>query len=336
MVRMAKVGVIGGGAFGTAMACVVRRAGNEVVLWAREPEVVESVNRERENKVFLKGVPVLDGIVATGNLEAAVRGKDFLLAVVPAPHQRRVATELAKFLPPGLPVVNCSKGVERGSCALMPQVLSEALPGAVVAVLSGPSFAKEIAVDLPCGVTLACADREVGERLCKSIGTELFRAYHSYDVIGAAVGGVMKNVISIASGIVAGRKLGENARATLITRGLAEATRLGVAMGAHEDTFLGLAGVGDLMLTANSLQSRNTSLGVAIGEGKRAADVLAARKEVTEGAFSAEAVAELARRHRVEMPIAAMVDAILNHGEELDASLLKLVHHPYHDELEAG
>lgn len=333
---MAKVGVIGGGAFGTAMACVVRRAGNEVVLWAREPEVVESVNRDRENKVFLKGVPVLDGIVATGNLEAAVRGKDFLLAVVPAQHQRRVATELARFLPPGLPVVNCSKGVERGTCALMPQVLSEALPGAVVAVLSGPSFAKEIAVDLPCGVTLACADREVGERLCKGIGTELFRAYHSYDVIGAAVGGVMKNVISIASGIVAGRKLGENARATLITRGLAEATRLGVAMGAHEDTFLGLAGVGDLMLTANSLQSRNTSLGVAIGEGKRAADVLAARKEVTEGAFSAEAVAELARRHGVEMPIAAMVDALLNHGEDLDASLLKLVHHPYHDELEAG
>lgn len=333
---MAKVGVIGGGAFGTAMACVVRRAGNEVVLWAREPEVVESVNRDRENKVFLKGVPVLDGIVATGNLEAAVRGKDFLLAVVPAQHQRRVATELARFLPPGLPVVNCSKGVERGTCALMPQVLSEALPGAVVAVLSGPSFAKEIAVDLPCGVTLACADREIGERLCKSIGTELFRAYHSYDVIGAAVGGVMKNVISIASGIVAGRKLGENARATLITRGLAEATRLGVAMGAHEDTFLGLAGVGDLMLTANSLQSRNTSLGVAIGEGKRAADVLAARKEVTEGAFSAEAVAELARRHGVEMPIAAMVDALLNHGEDLDASLLKLVHHPYHDELEAG
>jgi glycerol-3-phosphate dehydrogenase (NAD(P)+) len=218
----------------------------------------------------------------------------------------------------------------------MPQVLSESLPGAVVAVLSGPSFAKEIAVDLPCGVTLACADRKIGERLCKSIGTELFRAYHSYDVIGAAVGGVMKNVISIASGIVAGRKLGENARATLITRGLAEATRLGVAMGAHEDTFLGLAGVGDLMLTANSLQSRNTSLGVAIGEGKRAADVLAARKEVTEGAFSAEAVAELARRHGVEMPIAAMVDAILNHGEPLEVSLLKLVHHPYHDELEAG
>jgi len=336
MGSMAKVGVIGGGAFGTAMACVVRRAGNDVTLWAREPEVVESVNRERENKVFLKGVPVLEGIMATGDLEAAVRGMDFLLAVVPAQHQRRVATELAKFLPPGLPVVNCSKGVERGTCALMPQVLSEALPGAVVAVLSGPSFAKEIAVDLPCGVTLACADREVGERLCEDIGTELFRAYHSYDVIGAAVGGVMKNVISIASGIVAGRKLGENARATLITRGLAEATRLGVAMGAQEDTFLGLAGVGDLMLTANSLQSRNTSLGVAIGEGKRAADVLAARKEVTEGAFSAEAVAELARRHRVEMPIASMVDAILNHGEDLEASLLKLVHHPYHDELEAG
>ncbi len=333
---MAKVGVIGGGAFGTAMACVVRRAGNEVTLWAREPEVVESINLHRENRVFLKGVPVVDGIAATGDLGEAVRGMDFLLMVAPAQHQRRVAQQLAAFLPQGTPVVNCSKGVERGSCALMPEVLAEVLPGAVVAVLSGPSFAKEIAVDLPCGVTLACADAKVGEELCRRIGTEIFRTYHSFDVTGAAIGGVMKNVVSIASGIVAGRKLGENARATLITRGLAEATRLGVAMGAHPDTFLGLCGVGDLMLTANSLQSRNTSLGVAIGEGRKAADVLAARKEVTEGAFSAEAVAQLAARHGVEMPITETVDSILNHGVELDAALAKLIHHPYHDELEAG
>jgi glycerol-3-phosphate dehydrogenase (NAD(P)+) len=333
---MAKIGVIGGGAFGTAMACVVRRAGNDVTMWAREPEVVESINRDGENRAFLPGVAMVKGIVATGNLEQAVSGMDFLLMVAPAQHQRSVAGQLAPFLARGTPVVNCSKGVERGSCALMPEVLAEMLPGAVIAVLSGPSFAREIAVDLPCGVTLACADPAVRELLCRHIGTDRFRTYRSFDIIGAAIGGVMKNVISIASGIVAGKKLGENARATLITRGLVESTRLGVAKGAHPDTFLGLCGVGDLMLTANSLQSRNTSLGVAIGEGRKAADVLAARKEVTEGAFSTEAVAQLAAKLGIDMPITQTIDAVLNHGADLDASLTKLIHHPYHDEIEAG
>jgi glycerol-3-phosphate dehydrogenase (NAD(P)+) len=218
----------------------------------------------------------------------------------------------------------------------MPEVLAETLPGAVVAVLSGPSFAREIAVDLPCGVTLACADAAVGEALCRRIGTERFRTYYSFDVIGAAVGGVMKNVIAIASGIVAGKKLGENARATLITRGLAEGARLGVAKGAHPDTFLGLCGVGDMMLTANSLHSRNTSLGFAIGEGRKAADVLGDRKEVTEGAFSTEAVAQLAAQLGIDMPITQTIDTVLNHGADLDAALAKLIHHPYHGELEAG
>ena len=333
---MSKVGVIGGGAFGTAMACVARRAGHAVTLWAREPEVIEALNRQRENVVFLPGVPVPEGIVATGELEPAVRGMDFVLAAVPAQHQRRVAAAFAPFVTPGLPVVNCAKGVERESCALMPQVLVEALHGAVIAMLSGPSFAREVALDLPCGVTLACAERQVGEQLCQGLGSGRFRAYHSHDVIGTAVAGTVKNVVSIASGIVAGRQLGESARATLVTRGLAEATRLGLAMGAEEDTFLGLAGVGDLMLTAHSPHSRNTSLGVAIGEGHRAADVLAARRQVTEGALSAESVARLARRHRVEMPIVGMVDAILNHDAEPDAALLALARHPYHDELEAG
>ncbi len=333
---MARIGVIGGGAFGTAMACVVRRAGNDVTLWARETDVVESINRERDNRHFLAGVPIPEGITATGDLQQAVKGQDILLMVVPAQHQRRVALQLAPWLARGTPVVNCSKGLEHGSLALMPEALAEALPGAVIAVLSGPSFAREIATDLPCGVTLACADQAVGEALCRRIGTERFRTYHSYDVIGAAIGGVMKNVVSIGSGIVAGRKLGENARATLITRGLAESARLGVAKGAHPDTFLGLCGVGDMMLTANSLQSRNTSLGVAIGEGRKAADVLASRKEVTEGAFSAEAVVQLAAKLGLDMPISQTVDAILNHGAELDAALLKLIHHPYHDELEAG
>jgi glycerol-3-phosphate dehydrogenase (NAD(P)+) len=249
---------------------------------------------------------------------------------------RAVTAQLRSVLRPGTPVVSCSKGIERGSCMLMPEVLAETLPESKLAVLSGPSFAREIARDLPCGVTLACADAALGEYLARAIGTARFRTYVSDDVIGAAIGGVMKNVLAIAAGIVEGKRLGENARATIITRGLAEATRLGVAKGARTETFMGLSGVGDLVLTCNSLQSRNTSLGVALGEGRKAAEVLAARREVTEGALSAEAVAALAKRLGVEMPISEAVDRVLNHEADLDATIARLLAHPYHYDRPAG
>jgi glycerol-3-phosphate dehydrogenase (NAD(P)+) len=322
---MAKIGVIGGGAFGTAMACVLRRSGNETMVWAREPEVVAGINRDGVNALFLSGVRLVPGISATNDLAAASRDKDFIVVAVPAQHLRGVAANLRPSLPAGTPVVTCSKGVERGSCALMPEVLAETLPGAAIAVLSGPSFAREIAADLPCAVTLACADGRVRARLAREIANPRFCVHPSDDVIGAAIGGVMKNVIGIASGIAAGRKLGENARSTLVTLGLAETMRLGLAKGARAETFMGVSGVGDLMLTANSLQSRNTSLGVALGEGKKLADVLAARKEVTEGAFSIEAVASLAGRLGVEMPIAFALDEVLNHGADLDAAIARLM-----------
>ena len=321
---MARVGVIGGGAFGTAMACVLRRSGHEPVIWAREPEVVAAINDEGANPLFLAGVRLAPGIAATGDLAAAARDRDFVLMAVPAQHVRTVAAGLRPFVAAGTPVVACSKGIERGSCALMPEVLAATLPGTTVAVLSGPSFAREIAAELPCGVVLACADAAARDRLARAIANPRFCVHPSDDVVGAAVGGVMKNVIGIASGIAAGRKLGENARATLITHGLAETMRLGVAKGARPGTFAGLAGIGDLMLTANSLQSRNTSLGVALGEGKRLAEVLAARKEVTEGAFSTEAVAALARRVGVEMPITLALDEVLNRGADLDGVMAGL------------
>ncbi len=327
---MARVGIIGGGAFGTAMACVIRRSDHETVIWAREPEVAASINRQGTNTLFLGGVRLVPGIAATNDLAAAAERADFLLLAPPAQHMRAVTTQLRPALKPGTPVVSCSKGIERGSCLLMPEVLAETLPRAKLAVLSGPSFAREIAHDLPCGVTLACADAAVGEMLVRAIGTPRFRTYLSDDLTGATIGGVMKNVLAIAAGIVQGRRLGENARATLITRGLAEATRLGLAKGARAETFMGLSGVGDLVLTCNSMQSRNTSLGVAIGEGRKAGDVLAARKEVTEGAHSAEAVAALAKRLRIEMPIVEAVDDVLNHGADLDATIARLLAHPYH------
>jgi glycerol-3-phosphate dehydrogenase (NAD(P)+) len=322
---MARIGVIGGGAFGTAMACVVRRSGHEVVIWAREPEVVDAINRQGLNPMFLAGVPLVPGIRATGEMAAALDGADFLLLVPPAQRMREIAARLAPLLKRGTPVVSCSKGLERASLALMPEVLAAALPQSPVAVLSGPSFAREIAIDLPCGVALACADGALARRLAALIANPRFGVQANEDPVGTAIGGVMKNVVAIASGVLAGRKLGENARATLVTMGLAEAIRFGLAKGAKRETFDGLAGIGDMMLTANSLQSRNTSLGFALGEGKRLEEVLAGRKEVTEGAFSAQAVVTLAQRLGVDMPISFAVDRLLNHGAALDDAIARLV-----------
>jgi glycerol-3-phosphate dehydrogenase (NAD(P)+) len=321
---MAKIGVIGGGAFGTAMACVVRRSAHEVVLWAREPEVVADINARGENPHFLPGVRLPEGIRATSDLADATAGAGFLLLAPPAQHMRAIAARLRDCLARGTPVVSCSKGLEQGSLALMPEVLAEELPGARVAVLSGPSFAREIALDLPCGVALACASVALGRRLAQAIANPRFGVHPNADLAGTAIGGLMKNVVAIASGVLAGRKLGENARATLVTMGLAEAIRFGLAKGARRKTFDGLAGIGDMMLTANSMQSRNTSLGFALGEGKTLAEVLAGRKQVFEGAFSAQAVVKLARRLEVAVPISHAIDDLLNHGAGLEATVERL------------
>jgi glycerol-3-phosphate dehydrogenase (NAD(P)+) len=326
---MGQVGVIGGGAFGTAMACVLRRRGHEVVLWAREPEVVDTVNAKRENAVFLRGVTLPEGIVATGEMAAAARASEFLLLVPPAQHMRAVTASLQPHLAAGTPVVSCSKGIERGSCALMSQVLADTLPQARVAILSGPSFAAEIAVDLPAGVTLACADPVLGARLEQAIGSARFRVYLSDDVVGAQVSGVMKNVLAIACGIVAGKGLGNSMRAMLLARGLAEAVDLGLALGARLETFLGLSGIGDIDLSCNSPQSRNMSLGMELGRGRTLAQVLGERITVQEGVHSAGAIAELAARLGVDMPIAGLVDRVLNHGADPDRELDALMAQPF-------
>jgi glycerol-3-phosphate dehydrogenase (NAD(P)+) len=324
---MARIGVIGGGAFGTAMACVVRRAGQEVVIWAREPDVVAAINRDRLNPIFLPGVPIAPGIVATGALGEAARA-DFVLLAPPAQHMRAVTSELRPQLAPATPVVSCSKGIERGTCALMSEVLAETLPAARVAVLSGPSFANEISIDLPTAVALACADPALGERLARDIRNPRFGILVTDDVVGAQLGGVLKNVLAIACGIVTGRKLGNNARAMLVALGLAETARLGLAMGARLDTFMGLAGIGDMDLSCHSPTSRNMSLGIALGEGRALHAVLGERVTVQEGVHSAAAVAALARRHGVEMPIAAAVDQVLNHDADIDAAIGRLLAHP--------
>jgi len=329
---MGRIGVIGGGAYGSAMACVLRRAGHETTIWAREPFTVTSINRDRINPLYLPHIQLPPGIRATGELAEAIERTDFVLLAVPAQFLRGVARDMAAHVPPGLPVVNCAKGIERGTCAFMPEVIADTIPHATVAVLSGPAFAGEVARDLPTGVTFACADPGVGETVSRAIATTNFCTYLTDDVPGSTIGGVMKNVLAIACGIAHGRKLGANARATLITRGLAEMARLGLAKGARLETFLGLSGIGDLTLTCNNVQSRNMSLGVSIGEGRALDEILAERREVTEGAYSAEALAALAKCLELSMPIVAAVDAVLNHGADIDASISRLIAHPWHHE----
>jgi glycerol-3-phosphate dehydrogenase (NAD(P)+) len=303
-------GVIGAGAWGTALAQVAGWAGLDVLLQAREPEVVDSIRARRINEAFLPGV-VLDSRVAVTADLADLASCDLILAVPPAQHMRSTLQAFAACHRPGVPVVLCSKGIERGSLKLMTEVLAETIPAAPAAVLSGPSFAAEVARGLPSAVTLACADEVLGEALMETLSAPAFRPYLAADLIGAEVGGAIKNVLAIACGISEGRGLGRSAHAALITRGFAEMTRMGVALGGQAETVAGLCGLGDLVLTCSSPQSRNMSLGLALGQGQSVEQALAGKRSVAEGYESAPAVRELAERTGVDMPISLAVAALL-------------------------
>jgi glycerol-3-phosphate dehydrogenase (NAD(P)+) len=332
---MQSIGIIGGGAWGTALGLVALRAGRDPLLWAREAEVVAAINDRRENALFLPGIALDPHLGATGELpEAAAR--DLLLLALPAQHLRTGAGALVPHLKPGTPVLICAKGIEERTGALLSEVVAEVLPRSPVAVLSGPTFATEVAAGHPTAITLAAADAKLGQRLVQTLGSRAFRPYHTDDVAGAQIGGAIKNVIAIACGIVVGRKLGDNVRAALITRGLAEMARLAHAKGGRAETLMGLSGLGDLTLTCTSLQSRNHSLGVALGEGRRLADILAARRSVAEGVTSAAAAAGLAQRLGIEMPIVAAVDAILHRGAAIDEAIEALLSRPFRSETRAA
>jgi glycerol-3-phosphate dehydrogenase (NAD(P)+) len=325
---MQRIGVIGGGAWGTALAQVLRRAGRDVVLWAREPEIVDAINRSHANPVFLPAVTIDPGIVATSELGVAARA-DGLLLTVPAQYLRDICFALAPLTPAHTPVVICTKGIEEGSGALMSEVVASSLPQAALAVLSGPTFAGEVARGLPTAVTLAASDAALGQRLIAALGTRAFRPYLSDDVTGAQVGGAVKNVMAIACGIVMGRGMGDNARAALVTRGLAEMVRLALAKGGKAETLMGLSGLGDLTLTCSSIQSRNHTLGLALGKGADLAQFLAERRSVAEGVSSSAAAATLARSLHVDMPIVFAVDAILHHGGDIDRVIEGLLARPF-------
>lgn len=325
---MQKFGIIGAGAWGTALAQTAAAAGRDVVIWAREEAVAQSINADHENTMFLPGIRLNPAIRATTDLAAAVESADALLVVTPAQHMRATLQNIRKHISPGVPVVLCSKGVEIETGVLMTQIAEEILPEHPLAVMSGPTFAKEVAQGLPAAIVVASTSHEAAKSLAEALSSKTFRPYVIDDPISAEVGGAVKNVIAIACGIVEGGKLGDSARAAIMTRGLAEITRLAAALGGKRETLLGLSGVGDLTLTCTSMTSRNFSLGFMLGEGKSLNEILAGRRAVTEGIATAAAVAKLARNIAVEMPICEAIDGVLNNGASIEDTIKALTTRP--------
>ena len=327
-----KIAVIGAGAWGTALAAVAARSAGQVAIWAREAPVVDAINHDHANPDFLPDVPLDPKILASGDLGAVLADAALGLVVVPTQHIRACLPALRAAWPSGAPLVVCAKGIEQDSGDLPTEIIAEAGIDAPVAVLSGPTFAAEVARGLPTAITLAATDHTEAERAAALIGHNMFRPYLSDDPIGVQVGGAVKNVIAIACGIVAGRKLGENARAALITRGLAEIGRLAAALGGRTETMMGLSGLGDLTLTCGSLQSRNMSLGFQLADGRTLDEIMASRRSVAEGVWTARSVAALASARGIDMPICQAVNAILHHGAAVDDAIEALLSRPFTSE----
>lgn len=328
---MKKAGVIGGGAWGTALAQAAAGADLDTVLWALEEDVVRDINQEHINPTFLPDIPLHHSIRATHDL-AEMGTCDFILMVCPAQFMRSVAEQLKPNLPTNVPLVICAKGIEKTTGYLMSEVLAEVTPDNPIAVLSGPTFAHEVAKGLPSAVTIAAHDIAVARRLTEAMGRPEFRPYWSDDVAGAQIGGSVKNVLAIACGIIAGMEMGENARAAAITRGLSEMTRFGQMKGARFETLAGLAGLGDLILTCSSTSSRNFSLGYHLGQGQNLDDLMSNRKTVAEGYHSAAILHKLATDADIDMPLATAVYQILYEGRDVGAAIREILHRPFSKE----
>ncbi|TKT71214.1 NAD(P)-dependent glycerol-3-phosphate dehydrogenase [Afipia massiliensis] len=325
MIVHQSISVVGAGAWGTALANATARAGRDVVLYARDRVAAEQIAQTRENPK-LPGIQLTKGIAVTSDLAQAGKA-DAVLLVTPAQSLRQAAIALAPHLAPGTPVIVCAKGIERGTHQFMTQIVAEVAPNAVPAILSGPSFDVDVARGLPTAVTLATADETVAKALVHALGSATFRPYHSTDVRGVEIGGAAKNVLAIAAGIVSGRKLGASALAALTTRGFAELMRLGLACGAKAETIAGLSGLGDLLLSCSSPQSRNFSHGIALGRGETPA-----RGKLVEGEFTAPVLIELATEKNIEMPVANAVAAILGDALTIDEAIETLLTRPFRAE----
>jgi len=320
-----KIAVVGAGAWGVALANVITRAGRSVMLAARAAQSATLIGERRESS-RLPGIKLHDQVrVATASADAARH--DAILLAVPAQHLRAAITMIAPALADGIPVIACAKGIERGTHKFMTEVIAECAPSALPAILSGPSFATDVARGLPTAVTLAASDDTVAAALAQALGSTTFRPYHTTDVRGVEIGGAAKNVLAIAAGIVSGRGLGASAAAALTTRGFAELFRFGGAFGARPETLTGLSGLGDLILTCESAQSRNFSLGLALGKGQT--PQAAQSGKLAEGAFTAPVLLEMAKEKGVEMPIADAVAAILDGTLNVDTAIENLLTRPF-------
>lgn len=325
------IAIIGAGAWGTALAIAMTGTGARTVLLARRSDHAERMQHMRENADYLPGIPLPETLEVSADA-SVLKGADIVLAVPPAQALRASLNQLSPYIRTDAPVVLCCKGIEKETGLFMSQVTAEILPANPIAVLSGPTFAHEVAKGLPTAVTLAARNEALGRWLVATLGLSTFRPYYSSDVTGVEIGGAVKNVIAIACGIVMGRQLGENARAALIARGLAEVTRLGMALGARRETMMGLAGLGDLVLTCSSTASRNTSLGLALGQGEKLQHILARRKTVSEGVWTAAALAVLADEHDIDMPITRAVYAVLHQKAAIPATIDALLSRPFRTE----
>lgn len=323
-----RVSVIGAGAWGTALAQTLTLAGRKVVLWTRRAEHAAALARDRANHDYLPGARLDPRIEITSDLARAAEAEAIVL-VVPAQHLRGIAATIGQHAGRRCPAIICAKGIEQASGLMLDRVLAEAWPAAIPAVLSGPSFAADVVRGLPAAVTLACADETLGRDLAIALGYRHFRIYWTNDLIGVGLGGAMKNVLAIAAGIVEGRGLGASAHAAMVTRGFAELRRLGEAVGARPETLMGLSGLGDLLLSCGSSQSRNMSLGRALGEGQALAAILGSRRSVTEGVATAAAAQRLAAAHNVDMPITAAVAGVVAGTIGVDIAIESLLSRPF-------
>ena len=317
--------VVGAGAWGTALADLLTRNGHDVLIWAYEPDVVESINKKHENVRFLGGNALAPGLRATGDILQAVDGAELITLATPSHVLRPIVRSAAKSVDRSAPIVVASKGIEKGTLSLMTEVAEQELSGATVVALSGPSFAKEVVTCQPTAVVVASGHESAATVAQRAFSSAYFRAYTHTDVLGVELGGALKNVMAVATGIAEGLGLGFNARAALVTRGLAEMTRLGLALGAEQSTFAGLAGLGDLVLTCTGSLSRNRAVGVEVGKGKTLEEVLVGKETVAEGVVTAQSARELAVREGVEMPIVDTVNRVLFEGQPARSAIAALM-----------
>ncbi|KJR42060.1 glycerol-3-phosphate dehydrogenase [NAD(P)+] [Candidatus Magnetoovum chiemensis] len=321
---MDKLSVIGAGAWGSVLANLLALKGNSVSLWAYEDDVVNEINAKRINSLFLPNIELSANITATASLEVSITDADYIVLVVPSQFVRNVLKQTARFIKKNAVVITAVKGIERGTLKTVSSIISEYV-GNLTAVLSGPSFAKEVALKKPTAVTLAVADQDIGQRLQSLFNTDYFRVYTHDDMIGAELGGALKNVIAIAAGIADGLELGLNSRAALITRGLSEMVRLGIRLGAREITFSGLSGLGDLVLTCTGALSRNYTVGVKLGKGLKLNEILTQMNAVAEGIETSASAYELSKRSDVEMPIVTQVYNVIHKNKNPETAVKELM-----------